>query len=339
MGNHLSAIAHGRGLQLWALEHYGLESDLLLKRQTTIGNQDNPKAKSSSQILQQCFPTISHWEFDGVSTPQLERWKEQQQEIVDFATRRRMNLVNGRPMKGILYRDPQPIIARDMDEGLQVFQQQVLASKTDHRPPTGSSTAKLSLPYLYSDSLDNILLMDRYLDHYRQLFTLNPSCCAARPLSDESVFHFRNFATELPHQSHGLEDATPNQTAHALFGHLQVGDKVAITSRFDNALVQTQVHALQARGLEVRVVTGQSGIQDFCFLRQAQKELVGNVQSTFVLWAALLGTSRNVRLYTLDSPDLRQRYGPTVKDRFQYEWTHSDLKGRVKLELLPWEPQ
>jgi hypothetical protein len=33
-------------------------------------------------------------------------------------------------------------------------------------------------------------------------------------------------------------------------------------------------------------LSGQSGIQDFCFLMKAQKELVGSVVSTFVRWPA-----------------------------------------------------
>ena len=128
-------------------------------------------------------------------------------------------------------------------------------------------------------------------------------------------------------QSRGFEETTPNQTATLLFGHLKPGDKVAITTRFqDNAHTQAQVRALEARGLKVRVIAGQSDMQDFCFLSLAQKEFIGNARSTYAIWAAILGNMQVARLYTLDSMGLRQQYGVHVHKHLSYEWTNPKLQ-------------
>lgn len=124
----------------------------------------------------------------------------------------------------------------------------------------------------------------------------------------------------------GFEETTPNQTANLLFGHLKPGDKVAITTRFqDNAYTRAQVRALEARGLKVRVIAGQNAGQDFCFLTMAKKEFVGNVRSTYAMWAAILGNMQVARLYTVDSRGLRQRYGGNFRNHLSYNWTNPKL--------------
>jgi hypothetical protein len=73
-------------------------------------------------------------------------------------------------------------------------------------------------------------------------------------------------------QSLAFEETTPNQMAALLFGHLQPSGKVAITTRFtNNAYTQAQVKALEARGLKVRVIAGQTAMQDFCFFEFGAK--------------------------------------------------------------------
>jgi hypothetical protein len=100
-----------------------------------------------------------------------------------------------------------------------------------------------------------------------------------------------------------LEELSPNKTAYELFGHLQPGDKIAITTRFNDPKYTLQyVEALESRGLVVRLVTNQTSYKDFCFLAHAQKELVGMVRSTFLVWAGLLGTAQRVRMYSVESP-------------------------------------
>ena len=134
--------------------------------------------------------------------------------------------------------------------------------------------------------------------------------------------HFRNFESELKgglSQSRGFEETTPNQTATLLFGHLKPGDKVAITTRFrDNVNTRAQVRALEARGLKVRVIAGQTVAQDFCFLSSTQKELVGVAQSTYSSWAAILGNMQVARFYRMDSMAARKRAGANWKSGLQH---------------------
>ena len=77
----------------------------------------------------------------------------------------------------------------------------------------------------------------------------------------------------------------------------------------------------------------------FCFLLKSQKELIGNFQSTFVFWAALLtqNTTTNVTLYTINSRSLQNRYGGNamlLPPKFLYNWTNPNLKHRIKLQLI-----
>jgi len=131
----------------------------------------------------------------------------------------------------------------------------------------------------------------------------------------------------------GYEELSPNKTASELFAHLQSNDKVAITTRFGGDAVAPYVSALEGRGLQVRVITNQTGTQDFCFLMTAQKELVGTLLSTFVDWAAYLGNMKRANLYRVVSPNTRAISYPTLN------WTHSKLKDRVYTESFKSEEQ
>jgi hypothetical protein len=74
----------------------------------------------------------------------------------------------------------------------------------------------------------------------------------------------------------GFEELSPPKIAHELFAHLQPGDKVAIAARRNMSNnrkpLEDVIAALQARGLIVRVSRNVVGNQDFCFLKEAQKE-------------------------------------------------------------------
>ena len=155
----------------------------------------------------------------------------------------------------------------------------------------------------------------------------------------------------------GFDDVTPNQTAFVLFGHLQPGDRVAIAARqHKNSLLNQHVEALRQRGILVRVVSTsekrrESGVLDFCFLAHAQKEFIGNVRSTYAVWAALLGNARKVELYTVDSPGLRKRFflgsdghrrglpddrGSNMR-HFSFPWSNLQLKRRIQFRWIPYD--
>lgn len=131
----------------------------------------------------------------------------------------------------------------------------------------------------------------------------------------------------------GFEELNPNKTASELLSHLKKGDKVAITSRIASA-VSEYVSALKKKGLVVRVIEGQSGVEDFCFLLRAQKELIGIERSTFARWAAILGDAETARLYMVDSPATRRADGVVKLPR---NFINEPLKSRIKFEMYKQE--
>lgn len=162
--------------------------------------------------------------------------------------------------------------------------------------------------------------------------------CSKLTLLRASSQHLRNFMVEFPRRKNfarkkGFEELSPNKTANELFAHLKPGDKVAITTRFGGKHVEPYVSALEQRGLRVRVIHGQSGVQDFCFLLNAKKELVGTKKSTFLELAALLGDMERAELYDMQDPKKK-------KDDSSYPtFTHPVLKKRIVIKAYNSEKQ
>jgi hypothetical protein len=129
----------------------------------------------------------------------------------------------------------------------------------------------------------------------------------------------------------GFQELSPRKTAEQLFGKLTAGEKVAITTRFDNSVTQEYVHELeQQRGLQVRVLSGQTGVADFCFLKQAKKELVGMQKSSFFHWAAYLGQADKVRSYLVETNNTANKGQQQLQA--EYEWSDGDLRSRFHHE-------
>lgn len=232
------------------------------------------------------------------------------------------------------------INSRDINglrEGLQFLSDDILADP--NRPLIDSesiSSSAIRLPYLFSETLDVYHLIDRYYTQIRDLFQFNDTaCCAILPGSKDSVFHFRNYESEMPERrayDMGFAELSPSKTATELFRNLQPGDRVQITTRIFNQRARNYAEALAARGINATVITDQSAVEDFCFLKQAQKEVVGSARSTFVFWAALLGNARRARMYHVDNNGLRARHAD-FWERFSYNFTHPDLRDRFSFEL------
>ena len=161
--------------------------------------------------------------------------------------------------------------------------------------------------------------------------------------------HFRNFVAELVRKgrSSGLEELSPKKIAYEVFQHLPNGSQIAITTRFGSHPTTRQyIETLQQRGFEVRLITNQTAVEDFCFLKSTQRELVGMVRSTFVVWAALLmddnttddsrsASHAKARLYSVQSPHTIKKFAAKGKPIFRtYNWTHPKLQSRVFFELF-----
>jgi hypothetical protein len=123
----------------------------------------------------------------------------------------------------------------------------------------------------------------------------------------------------------GFAELGPEQTANDLFGHLKTGDKVAIVSRFSKEHAQSHIDALERRGLQVRYVTGQTGVQDFCFLMSTQKEMIGPLISTYFAWASFLSNSTRIVAYSLGSKQLQPTFRP---------YNVTNLKSRLVFRLF-----
>ena len=160
--------------------------------------------------------------------------------------------------------------------------------------------------------------------------------CSSRYRSDTNFLqHFRNFQHEMPRRAKhlGFEELSPNKTANELFGHLGKGDKVAIISRFSTSpTLQQYLEALERRGIQARVITGQDGTEDFCFLMHAQRAMVGTAQSSYLQWAAFLGSPTKAVGYSVDSPSRRRRHGGKTPF-YHFNYTHPDLASRFSFEL------
>ena len=78
----------------------------------------------------------------------------------------------------------------------------------------------------------------------------------------------------------GYEELNPNQTVDELFGHLPSGSKIAMTTRSyssgqNDPIVHEYTEAFERRGFQWRIISNQSGVQDFCFLMSTKYELAG----------------------------------------------------------------
>lgn len=337
MANNLHHIAHGIGLQLWAKEEFDIDCNLILRHHEGPNNRSpRPKWKSARDNIQQCFPQLANWNFgegnkkDFLTKQNLQRqWLLQQQQQQQQGE----NAYGGMDdlFGSINSRDP-----IDIQKGLAILAHRILPDP--HRPSVEDyQESAIRLPFLLSETLDAFPMIDKYYTQIRNLMEFNETaCCATIPSENDSVFHFRNYQSEMPERrayEMGFAELSPNKTAMELFGHLQPGiDNVKLTTRVPNQIAKNYVDALEGRGIPATLVSGQSAVEDFCFLRAAQKELAGSARSTFVLWAALLGNVSKARLYHVDNIGLRQRHAD-YWDRFTYKFTHPMLRDRIKFEL------
>jgi hypothetical protein len=133
-------------------------------------------------------------------------------------------------------------------------------------------------------------------------------------------------------QARGFEELDPHRVATMLMGHLKAGERVAMTTRFANEpLVEEYIAELQQRGLQVRLVVNQTGVQDFCFLLRAKQELIGVAKSTYARWAAYLGDAEKVQLYAVDNRGSQE----FIQQTMNYPWKHPDIQRRIQWPVYP----
>lgn len=235
-------------------------------------HQDRRKWVNGYNSMQSCFPKFRGVDFSFFNSP------------------------NFKPLM-----DSQPISPMEDPDEIVRF---ALNHSSTFRLSNGTHP---SSPFIYLKNAMVSSFEKAQIMRFRNLFQFdmdNPKCCNPdiSPYSNETVFHFRNFKREMPrrYKSLGFAEMDANETFIELFSDAKDGDNVAIITRFDNDEETKNIaNVLKSNGLRVRIISGQSGEQDFCFLLKSEKKIVGSTRSTFFIWAGLLGNSSLVHSYAI----------------------------------------
>ena len=336
MGNNLNKLSFAKGLQLMGKERHNLRLNLVLR------HQNHNKWMPAKRNLQRCFPNLRSVDFKAGNKPEYDEKVIEQKILLG-------SLAEGLVPKG-----------NDASSMWQVVDNlnQTIGSRSIPSPNHGDN---IRIPYIFADQMVEWQTLDQYRDEILEWLKFDYEACCPQSISElprptESVFHFRNFVTELQGvtSSLGFDELSPERTARELFRHLKPGDEIAITTRFNNDVTQQYVQALKERGLTVRVIAAKENQEDsslpaswsstatadFCFLAKAQKELVGGQRSSFFTWAAYLGLAekklKSVRSYSVDysSSHDRQIRNPSSPN---YRWSNSEMREKWKFETYPAE--
>jgi len=306
MGNHMSKMAAGMGLAIH-LRQYNATVDLKLRSQ--VGSNKGPPAQ---RVLKRCFPETINLNFTEADDFEPPKQLKHMQAVFD------------QQFDGINSNDPERV------------QADILAA-AQYAAVNGNLT-------LYSAHFSMWdFYVDTYYDQIRQFFRYtddDPFCCKERPYANETVFHYRQFTTEMPNV--GIALGFDEASASELLEHILLpanATNVAILSRYQNEQLNAYADVLRDAGLSVRILPGQSGIQDFCFLKSAQHHVIGSARSTFFAWAALLSDAALVSAYSIDTP--AQRKWAATRGEFvrqHYNWTNPKLVDRVVFPLIAQAP-
>ena len=196
-----------------------------------------------------------------------------------------------------------------------------------------SSNPLLSTPHIQVTDMFDIhspSMVDLFYNDLEDYFAFNESaCCREVPKEDETVVHIRGFRNELP-RIRKFWDGSPVEMSTRVLGHLGEGDKVAIIPGKKGQVNATEYEEeMRKRGMKTRVSKNPplAGMVDFCQLKKAKKEIVGNVRSTYYMWASVFGDAKKVLNYAL--------YRHTIWAEFStFHFTNPHLKSRNFTELL-----
>jgi hypothetical protein len=316
MGNNLCKLGHCLSLKWW-LESgafYNSTHKFGYSARVAIRHQDSNKWIRGQRDLQRCFPTTKQYDFSEANNDEFADISKMQNQLFGGGASSPFNEINSG--------DKQKVAV-----GLKAFTS--AAYERHALVYNAASKRNISLPFLLASHFQLVDdLADQFYDENRQFFHFSESCCKLKADPDESVFHYRNFKKEMPNRWNnlGFHEANPQQAANDLFGHLKEGDKIAIVTRFGGASAQPYVDAFEARGLKVRVVDGQDGPADFCFLMSARKEVVGLAISTYLMSAGYLGNATRVIAYDMASANR----GPARSSNY----TSPGLQGKFDFRII-----
>jgi hypothetical protein len=260
MGNYLSSIAYAMGLQLWLRDRGYTNTSIVL---WPTKNDATKYAAARNNVLH-CFPQLRRL-FETQLPPTLEQVQEGMTTTREFKTRKQQQnkwldsvLVGGKKerkqllarvdqINGVLSTTTGQTLnwvrsTQDIDQGLDALESLIqLRGNTPLSTTQGpeiihspNKNATISLPYLFSRSLQFLVMMDKYHDELIPYFEWDhEACCGTQmPYPNESVFHFRNYATELGFFNDrdgetttdltfgGCQEVPPDMLAQTVLGHL-----------------------------------------------------------------------------------------------------------------------
>lgn len=325
LGNHLQILAHYFAVQVIALEEFNLNLTLHVRKQKAR------KAKSAAENAM-CIKSFEHVDFDecswevnttnghGVSISKGEycqsKLNDQMASLhglharTNFTHKHFFSYIQSLQLEQ--YKDSESIrtlLRRYVDMCRDPVIQQLYRDQS-----VGWSENE---PHPFLVSIDRIHATQQLIDEvysrgmpgyfaFDDETKISSGCCASLPEPDEHVFHYRSFVVDLPktHIGWGGAELVPAKAAELLSQSVPPGSRVALVAgRAAPHRVQAYKEAFHNRSLVVRAVSGQSAIQDFCFLAHAQAGLWGTVQSSYVNWASLISTKlQHATLYGVNYP-------------------------------------
>lgn len=291
LGNHIYKLTMGKAIQYVAEEYNYPFNFTFHYLGQGIGKSRTPRIE-----MTKCFPSYFNADFTECNVPSYKSILQQQKSLYgdnyDYLSASGKKFKHDR--EGIQEMLNFTYQSTKNDKTIPFHQLQTILDNNNVLP--------LSIPFVLADSFCYLDLIEKYYKQFQTFFQMDSSnkfCCKEKPDIDETVVHIRGFVVEMPRvgKQPKFTELDPEKTANVLLSHLQPGDKVVLLGRFQSAL-EPYKEALEKRSISVRTITGQSGVQDFCFLMSTTKEIVGMISSTYAFWASLLSTSvKKVILY------------------------------------------
>ena len=353
-GNNLQKIIRGWGTAKLAHEEFGIKTHIVYAEQ-----QVPRKAKPTTKYIKRCFISPR---FNGADFELGHRLLSQEYfyELDAILIPNQFSLSDDKAtIHGI--RDNLKKLSNYLHENPQIHHQRqsndlntniINEGEGYNSTMTASTSTGISIPkfMVRVSSLREVPIIDEFYDLIRDTFIFDDAhCCGATlnapPQKDESVFHYRNFATEMKLSTRvklGFEELDPKRLAWEVFRNLKPGDKIAITgrnleigSKRNNTEPYKLLHALKGRNLTVRFSPGSDAMEDFCFLKSAKKELVGAYKSSYVKLAAYFGGPSIIvsRLYQYTTRQvLKSNVSLNLHKQLWGNWTNPELASRIKFE-------
>mmetsp|Transcript_1291 Transcript_1291/g.2730 ORF Transcript_1291/g.2730 Transcript_1291/m.2730 type:complete len:433 (+) Transcript_1291:114-1412(+) len=320
MGNQLSMISVGLALRQQA-RYLGIHARIVLR------HQDHSKWMRAREATQTCFIKTKSMDFEAANTEEFSQISKAQ---TDWLGKNNT----------FLFIDNEST-NEDMDHSLKYWKE--VLDRQDRPSVVLKNASPVSVPHLFVNRYIKNEQLDLHFDDIRDFFRFDHErCCKLRASAEEIVLHMRLFLTEMPRRGRllGFEELSPMKVANELFHNTNRGENITILSRFSDHNVKPYKDALDAVGFQTRVLSGQEGVEDFCYLMSATKEIVGTEQSSFFKFAAVLGNATKARLYFVESPDTKEKLLSRFRGSgFDYQWKHPLLKRKIVIEKYKSEVQ